>query len=111
MTIFGMIAIAASTANIIIVGPFLRQLTKKFNIARTRGANIADGLSTAFGGIVPYNSSFLLCMSLAMASGAVASSFSFKEVLPYCFHSYGLIILYVGSAITGLGRKFEKQGE
>ena len=111
MTIFGMIAIAASTANIIIVGPFVRQLTKKFNIARTRGANIADGLSTAFGGIVPYNSSFLLCMSLAMASGAVASSFSFKEVLPYCFHSYGLIILYVGSAITGIGRKFEKQGE
>lgn len=107
MTIFGMIAIAASTANIIIVGPFVRQLTKKFHIARTRGANITDGLSTAFGGIVPYNSSFLLCMSLAAASGVVADTFSFREVLPYCFHSYGLIILYVGSALTGIGRKFE----
>lgn len=107
ITAVGMFAIAASTANIIMVGPFVRQLTKKFKIARTRGANIIDGFSTALGGVLPYNSSYLLCMSLALASGAVAETFSFREVLPYCFHSYGLMILYTGSVLTGIGRKFE----
>lgn len=108
ITILGMLAVAGSAVNIMIIGPFIRQMTKRFKIKRTRGANIADGLSTAVAGILPYNPGFLTGISLALASGVVAADFSFIDVLPYCFHSFGLLILFIGSSITGIGRTYEE---
>lgn len=101
-------AIGAASVSILFVGPVARQILKKQNIAKTRGANILDGFGTAFAGIVPYNPVGLNAVSMALASGAVAESFSFLSYLPYLFQSYMLIILFGLSIITGIGRKFEK---
>lgn len=58
--------------------------------------------------IVPYNPVGLNAVSLAIASGVVSESFSFLDYVPYNFHSWLLILLFLLSAITGIGRHFEK---
>lgn len=103
----GILTTGGSTISIITVGPYVRQMTKKAGIARTRGANIIDGISTGVAGILPYNSSLLTALSLAIASGAVPENFSSLQFLPYTFHCFALLILFVGSALTGIGRKME----
>ena len=67
----------------------------------------AEG-ATGLAGIVPYNPVGLNAVSLAIASGAVSESFSFLDYVPYNFHSWLLILLFLLSAITGIGRHFEK---
>ena len=101
-------AIGAASISILFVGPVARSILKQHNIERTRGANIIDGIGTAFAGIVPYNPVGLNAVSLAIASGVVAEGFSFLNYLPYLFQSYMLIILFCLSIITGIGRRFEK---
>lgn len=111
ITVIGSVAIGAASVSILFVGPVVRQILKRHDIARTRGANILDGFGTALAGIVPYNPVGLNAVSLAIASGVVSSSFSFIDYLPYLFQSYMLIILFGLSIITGIGRKFEKPEE
>ena len=101
-------AIGAASISILFVGPVARSILKQHNIERTRGANIIDGIGTAFAGIVPYNPVGLNAVSLAIASGVVAEGFSFLSYLPYLFQSYMLILLFCLSIITGIGRRFEK---
>ena len=67
----------------------------------------AEG-ATGLAGIVPYNPVGLNAVSLAIASGVVSESFSFLDYVPYNFHSWLLILLFLLSAITGIGRHFEK---
>lgn len=109
ITVSGNLAIGGSAPAIVFIGPFVRKITKKFNIDRTRGSNIMDGLSTAVCGMLPYNPSFLVAMGLALSSGVVDKSFNFMEVLPYTFHSMGLILLFLLSIATGIGRTFENE--
>lgn len=111
ITISANLAIGGSAPAIVFVGPFVRKITKKFNIERTRGANIMDGLSTGICGMLPYNPSFLIAMGLALSSGVVDPSFSFVDVIPYTFHSMALILLFMLSILTGIGRRFENNHE
>lgn len=78
------------------------------DVVRTRGSNLMDGIATGLAGIVPYNPVGLNAVSLAIASGVVSESFSFLDYVPYNFHSWLLILLFLLSAITGIGRHFEK---
>lgn len=107
ITVIGGVAIGAASVSILFVGPVVRKIMQKYGIERTRGSNLLDGFGTAMGGIVPYNPIGLNAVSLAIASGVVASSFSFLDYLPYLFQSYMLMILFGLSIITGVGRKFE----
>lgn len=107
IVLIGSVAIGAASVSILFVGPVVRQILKRHNIARTRGSNILDGFGTALAGIVPYNPVGLNTVSLAIASGVVSSTFSFLDYLPYLFQSYMLMILFGLSIITGIGRKFE----
>lgn len=111
MEVFAGFAIGAASISILFVGPVVRKILKRFNIAKTRGANIIDGFGTAFAGIVPYNPVGLNAVGLALASGAVAEGFSFLDYLPYLYQSYMLILLFSLSIITGIGRRFEKPEE
>lgn len=111
ITISGNLALSGSAPNIVFVGPFVRKLAKNYNLHRTRGANIMDGLSTGISGMLPYNPSFLVAMGLAISSGAVGEGFGFMDVIPYTFHCMALILLFLLSIITGIGRKFENQKE
>ena len=86
----------------------MRKLLQTHNIERTRGSNLMDGIATGLAGIVPYNPVGLNAVSLAIASGVVSESFSFLDYVPYNFQSWLLILLFLLSAITGIGRRFEK---
>ena len=100
--------IGAASISILFVGPVVRKLLQTHNIERTRGSNLMDGIATGLAGIVPYNPVGLNAVSLAIASGVVSESFSFLDYVPYNFHSWLLILLFLLSAITGIGRHFEK---
>ena len=103
-----LMAIGAASISILFVGPVVRKLLQTHNIERTRGSNLMDGIATGLAGIVPYNPVGLNAVSLAIASGVVSESFSFLDYVPYNFHSWLLILLFLLSAITGIGRHFEK---
>ena len=98
----------AASITILFVGPLVRKLLETHNIERTRGSNLMDGISTGFAGLVPYNPVCLNAVSLAIASGVVGESFSFLDFIPYNFQSIMLIVLFILSAITGVGRRFDK---
>ena len=104
----GSVAIGAASITILFVGPLVRKLLETHNIERTRGSNLMDGISTGFAGLVPYNPVCLNAVSLAIASGVVGESFSFLDFIPYNFQSIMLIVLFTFSAITGVGRRFDK---
>ena len=104
----GSVAIGAASITILFVGPLVRKLLETHNIERTRGSNLMDGISTGFAGLVPYNPVCLNAVSLAIASGVVGESFSFLDFIPYNFQSIMLIVLFTLSAITGVGRRFDK---
>ena len=108
MEIVASFAIGAASVSILFVGPVVRKILQKHNIVNTRGANLIDGFGTSFAAIVPYNPVGLNAVSLAIASGVVAESFSFVDYLPYLFQSYMLMLLFGLSILTGIGRKFEK---
>lgn len=109
MSIVGSWAIGAASVNILFIGPIARKILKQQNIERTRGSNILDGISTALAGIVPYNPVGMNALSLTLASGVVAETFSFLDYLPFCFHSMALFALFWLSILTGIGRRFEKE--
>lgn len=107
----GSVAIGAASITILFVGPIVRKLLSPHHMEITRGSNIMDGISTALGGCVPYNPISMNAVSLAIASGVVGESFSFLDYLPYNFHSMMLLLLFMLSILTGIGRRFEKGSE
>ena len=106
MTAITTAAAGGSSPAIIFCGPMVRNVAKRFNIERTRGANIMDGTACGISGILPYGTGCLLCMQFA--ADYVDSSFSFMNIIPYSFHSMGLLVLFFLSILTGVGRRFEQ---
>ena len=95
LSVIGSVAIGAASISILFVGPVVRKLLQTHNIERTRGSNLMDGIATGLAGIVPYNPVGLNAVSLAIASGVVSESFSFLDCVPYNFHSWLLILLFL----------------
>ena len=95
LSVIGSVAIGAASISILFVGPVVRKLLQTHNIERTRGSNRMDGIATGLAGIVPYNPVGLNAVSLAIASGVVSESFSFLDYVPYNFHSWLLILLFL----------------
>lgn len=93
------------TASIVIAGPVVYELFKKFNIDRHRGANYLDGVACGVGAILPWNSSVLVMLGLAVGTGLLPEGYSPANFLMYSFHSMGLVVVYFVCAITGLFRK------
>jgi len=102
---------AAATVSIVMTGPVVRKIFKRYNIARDRGANILDGTACGIGGICFWNLSCMSAYALAMNTGAIDESFSIMAAMPYSFHCLLLVIVYLVAIITGYGRKFEKLQE
>jgi len=99
---------AAATAAIAMVGPVMRSVLKKYNIERSRGANLLDGIACGVGGICFWNLSCMSAWNLALNTGAVAEDFSIISAMPYSFHCMLLVVVYLVAILTGWGRKFEK---
>lgn len=109
MTAVTTAAAGGSSPAIIFCGPLVRKVAKSFNIERTRGANILDGTACGISGLLPYGTCVMLCLNFSQ--GYVDESFSFLNIVPYSFHSMFLLILFFLSILTGVGRRFEREGD
>ena len=106
MTAITTVAAGGSSPAIIFCGPMVRNVAKAFKIEKTRGANILDGTACGVTGLLPYGSCMMLC--LGIAEGITPEGFNFTDIVPYCFHSMFLLLLFFLSVMTGIGRRFEK---
>lgn len=102
---------AAATVAIVMCGPVMRRIFKKFHLNRERGANILDGTACGIGGLTFWNLSCLSAYTLAMNTGVLDDSFTIMSAVPYTFHCLFLTIVYIIAMITGFGRKFETPEE
>ncbi len=92
------------TASIVIAGPVVYELFKKFNIDRHRGANYLDGVACGSAAVLPWNSSVLILYGLASSTNLLPDGFSPANFLIYSFHAMGLLVVYFVCAISGLWR-------
>ena len=104
-TALGTAAAGGSSPAVMFFGPMVRQITKKFGIARERGANILDATACGISGILPYGTGCMLC--LGFSADFVGPAFSFMNIIPYSFHSILLLAVFLLSILTGIGRRFE----
>ena len=53
----------------------------------------------------------LVSLGVALAIDGVDPNFSFLDIIPYNFHCWGLMLIFLLSILTGIGRRFEKPEE
>ncbi len=95
-----------SSPAVMFFGPMVRRVTKQFKIHRTRGANILDATACGISGLLPYGTGPILCLTFANAAGI--TDIDFTDIIPYCFHCMFLLLIFLGSIITGIGRRKEE---
>jgi len=105
----GSVLTGGSGIAIVFFGSLVRSITKSFNIDRCRGANILDGVACGATGLMPHGNPTLVSIGVVMSIEGAASSFSFLNIIPYNFHCWGLLIVFMVSILTGIGRKFETE--
>ena len=108
LAMLGAAMMGGGTYSILLSGGLARNLLKNFQVARTRGANILDGLACGTAGLLPYGGAVLYAVSCAAATGMVGSEFTAFSFIPYNYHCMLLIAVYWISIIIGFGKKFEK---
>jgi len=101
-------ATAINTVAIVVVGPIANNLFRRFNLNRCRGANLLDGISCAIAGLIPYNASMMTLLTLAVSTGVISENYPITSIITHNYHCIMLLVLFVGSAITGIGRKKEQ---
>lgn len=104
----GSLASGGSGIAIIFFGSLVRKITKTFGIERTRGANILDGVACGATGLMPHGNPVNVTMGIILTLENFDPNFSFMDIMPYNFHCWGLLIIFLLSIITGIGRRFEK---
>ena len=52
-----------------------------------------------------------MSIGVALAIDGVDPGFSFLNIIPYNFHCWGLLIIFLLSILTGVGRNFESPEE
>lgn len=102
---------AQNTSCIIIIGPVVRRILKQFGIINTRGANLIDAFCVAVTGIIPYGISLMMVYGLAVDSGLVPDGVTSASMVPYSFHCICLILVYLISMLTGIGRRFDNEAD
>jgi len=107
LTIAGVLTMSINTVAIVVVGPIVRQVSKKFHLDRRRSANIIDGLASATAGVLPYNGSFMLASGLALGTGLLPDDFSVLSIPQYSYHCIMLFVVYFAAIFTGFGRLYE----
>ncbi len=103
----GSAASGGSGIAIVFFGSLVRKITKTFHIDRCRGANILDGVACGATGLMPHGNPVNVVIGVVLTLEGFDPNFSFLNILPYNFHCWGLLILFLLSILTGIGRKFE----
>lgn len=107
MAVFGVIATHSSTNTIIFTGPFVRKLMDYYQeeADHCRSANILDAVACGTNGLIPHGNPALVITGVATGVAGVPASFSFLDFLGYNYHCWGLLIIFLLSILTGIGRK------
>ena len=105
----GSLASGGSSTAVMFFGPMVKEIMRKFKIDRNRGANFLDATACAVTGLMPYGTPCMLAISFAVQCEGVSPAFSFKDIMPYNYHCIFLFLIFLLSAITGIGRKYEKE--
>jgi len=95
-------------SSIAFVSPMVRNIVAPFKIARTRAANYIAGFASGISWMVPHGVNTLTALALAVGAGVVGDDFTMLQFIPYNFFCIGLIIVYWGAILTGIGRKSEE---
>lgn len=103
----GSAACVGSTGAIMSFGKIVRTITKTFKIDRCRGANILDGVACGATGLIPFCNPVIVSLGVAMGIKGIDPNFSFTNIMPYTFHCWALLVIFLLSILTGIGRKFE----
>ncbi len=103
----GSLLMGGATYSIILSGKLSRNLLKSYNVERTRGANLLDGLACGTVGLLPWAGAVLVGVAQAISTGAVSEDFTALEFIPYNFHCMLLIVVYWVAILSGWGCKFE----
>ena len=110
LAMFGCIATHSSPNTIMFFGPFVRQLMDNYKDEADpcRSANILDGVACATNGLIPHGNPTLVIVGVATSVAGIPATFSFVNFLAYNFHCWGLLIIFMISILTGIGRKKKK---
>jgi Na+/H+ antiporter NhaC len=117
VVIWGIVAslnvfITINTAAEIAAAPVVSRLGKKFHLHPYRRANMLDAMTSALGYIFPWGGAVLIgyqtIRNLAETSPSVVVVTP-TEVWPFVLHGWFLAAVMLFAAITGFGRRFEKQ--
>ena len=107
----GCIATHSSTNTMVFFGPFVKQLMSDYKDEADpcRSANILDGVACGTNGLIPHGNPALVITGVATSVAGVPASFSFLNFIGYTFHCWGLLIIFLLSILTGIGRKRKKE--
>ncbi|WP_233488533.1 Na+/H+ antiporter NhaC family protein [Halodesulfurarchaeum formicicum] len=106
----GMITI--NTAAEIAIAPYIARIGEKFNINGYRRANILDANTSALGYIFPWAGGVLVGYQVMVGPDGLGAQYGDAmivnpiEVVPYVFHGWFLLFVFIIAAITGFGREY-----
>lgn len=93
------LGVSNNTAAMSIESCFINKMFK--NKTQEEKANIFDAISVGVSGILPYNTAFMLMISLAFANGVDQNNFSLLSVSKYSISCILFIIIYILIALKG----------
>src|SRR6056297_3384091 len=105
-------AITINTAAQIAIAPYIATIGKRFNINGYRRANILDANTSALGYIFPWAGGVLVGYQVMVGPEGLGEQYGPEmvvnpvEVVPYVFHGWFLVTVFLLAAITGFGREY-----
>ncbi|WP_211263544.1 Na+/H+ antiporter NhaC family protein [Halalkalicoccus paucihalophilus] len=104
--------ITINTAAEVAIGPYISKIGERFNLNGYRRANILDAQTAALGYIFPWSGGVLVGYTAMQELPAQYEWFDQSlvvnpvEVVPFVFHGWLLVAVFVLAAITGFGREY-----
>lgn len=104
--------ITINTAAEVAIGPYISKIGERFNLNGYRRANILDAQTAALGYIFPWSGGVLVGFTAMQDLPNQYDWFETAmivnpiEVVPFVFHGWLLVAVFVLAAITGFGREY-----
>ncbi|MFB6093466.1 MAG: Na+/H+ antiporter NhaC family protein [Halanaeroarchaeum sp.] len=102
--------ITINTAAEIAIAPYVARIGERYNVNGYRRANILDANTSALGYIVPWAGGVLVgyavMRGLVDTYGVQAMLVQPASVVPFVFHGWFLVAVFLFAAITGFGREY-----
>ncbi|WP_265109244.1 Na+/H+ antiporter NhaC family protein [Halosolutus halophilus] len=104
--------ITINTAAEVAIGPYISKVGERFNINGYRRANILDAQTAALGYIFPWSGGVLVGFSEMQNLPETYDWFDASlvvnpvDVVPFVFHGWLLVAVFVFAALTGFGREY-----